>query len=488
MANAYHYILLMLLVLGSCIMSHAQQDAYWHFGDSVVLKWDTLGPTVMPQSAMDAWEPSASISDSAGNLLFYTNGNRIWNRNNVPMPNGDSVITGPVDPFFTVTSGVLILPYPDQPDWYVVFCIGYDLSNPLSFYSVVDLTLDGGFGDVIPGKKGILLDSIDVTEKCAAVRHANGRDWWIAQYQEYHPFLLQADSTFNFYLLTPNGVSFSHSQTIGLHGVGLRRGEMVFSEDGTKLGFSGSLGIQVYGFDRCSGLLTEPIMRLPGQWGYGGAFSPNGRFFYFTTEVNRQLYQYDLEPISNTDSLVLIYEESNPSIVFGQLELGNDNRLYVNITANTTVMPSIVQQYLHVINSPNNYGLSSDFQPFQYDLQGNLATAGLPNMPNYNLGRLEGSPCDTVYAIDTTSSISSPQALDAWAVVPTVSSDWFTVHGTTATTTVVQLSVHDALGRIVLQQEGPLPQRFDLSAEPVGAYFIRASEKGYTQTFRVLKP
>lgn len=77
MAYAYHYVFLMLLVLGSCKMSHAQHDAYWHFGDSVVLKWDTPGPNVMAKSAMDAWEPSASISDTAGNLLFYTNGNRI---------------------------------------------------------------------------------------------------------------------------------------------------------------------------------------------------------------------------------------------------------------------------------------------------------------------------------------------------------------------------------------------------------------------------
>lgn len=403
------------------------------------------------------------------------------------MPNGDSILTGPLDPFSSITQGVLILPYPNFPDQYVVFSIGVDQARLTPFYSVVNIALDGGLGDVMPSKKGIILDSLEVSEKCAAVKHANGRDWWIVQYRWWKRDVLQSDSTFVFYLLSPDGVTLSHTQTIGLDGIGKSRGELVFSEDGTKVGFSGTLGIQVYGFDRCSGLLTEPLMRLPGQWGYGGAFSPDGRFFYFTTEVNRQLYQYDLEPISNSDSLILIHEETNPSFVFGQLELGKDNRLYANVTVYTTFMPSIVQEYLHVINEPNSYGLSSDFQPFQYDLQGNLATAGLPNMPNYDLGRLEGSPCDTVYAVDTTSSLSTPPMLEKWTVSPTVSSDWFTVHGTLGTTTAVQLTVHDALGRMVLHQEGPLPQRMDLSAKPAGAYFIRAFDGQRSQVLRIHK-
>lgn len=399
------------------------------------------------------------------------------------MPNGDSVITGPVDPFYSITQGVLILPYPGQTNWYIVFSIGYDLSNPLSFYSVVDMTLDGGTGDVIPGKKGILLDSIDVTEKCTAVRHANGRDWWIVQYQEYHPFLMQADSTFNYYLLTPNGVSFSHSQTIGLHGIGLRRGEMVFSEDGMKLGFSGSLGIQVYGFDRCSGLLTDPLMRLPGQWGYGGAFSPSGRFYYFSTEAYRELYQYDLEAGSNDDALELIHQGTGP-VEYGQLELGVDGKVY--LVVNQFPLSVGLGGHLQVVTAPDELGLSCGFEPFGYFLEGNLATFGLPNMPNYDLGRLEGSPCDTVYAIDTTTSVMGSPAEPAWSVVPTVSSGRLTVLGPSAEGQI-WIQVYNATGGLRQQHQATLPADLDLTSEPAGTYLIKVQDHQRAYTVRVVK-
>jgi hypothetical protein len=462
----------------------AQRDAYWHFGDSVVLRWDTSGPVVQPKSAMAAWEPSASISDTAGNLLFYTNGNRIWNRNDQPMPNGDSVIPAPdYDPFYSNTQGTLILPFPDHPNQYYVFYLGYRLSRIEFLYSVIDMDLDGGLGDVIPGRKGVVVDASGYSEKMTAVRHGNGRDWWVIVFRNWNYDLNQADSSYYYYLLTPGGLQLSHVQSIGLSG--LNRGEMVISEDGERIGMAGVGGVQVYGFDRCSGLLTEPLMRLPGQWGYGAAFSPSGRFFYFTTDVNAELYQYDLEPTGNADTLNLIYSGTGAN-QYGQLQLGMDGKMYAIINRYPFGHP--LGKHLHVIEDPDQYGVGCTFIPYGFVLDDRQAIFGLPNMVSFTLGRLEGSPCDTVYAVDTTTTTTAPALLaEGWAVLPTVSGGRYRLTGPSADGQPVQVRVHDALGRLLRDDQTALPLDLDLTAHPAGVYLVTVEQGSRRQTFRVVR-
>jgi len=478
---------LFLLLLGCWLpmLLSAQRNAYWHFGDSVVLNWDTSDPIVMPPSAMVAHEPSSSMSDTAGNLLFYTNGNRIWNRNGTPMSNGDSVINvSSYDPFFSITQGTLVLPYPDNPSKYVMVYNGILNADPISGYSVIDMQLDGGLGDVIPGLKGVILDSLDTSEKCTAVKHANGRDWWVVQYEFYKEDLGVSDNTFHFYLLTPSGIEYNHAQTIGLPGTSFLSGEMIFSEDGSMLGMAGFGGVQVYGFDRCTGLLTEPKVQLEGQFSYGAAFSPNGRFFYFTTSIDRELFQYDLLPDGNADTITLLASGSGP-IEFGQLELGVDGKIYMVVWRGLSSTP--IDEYLHVLNSPDLFGIASDFELFGFYLGGFQASVGLPNMVNYELGRLEGSPCDTVYAVDTTTAISTPPLDLDFTVSPTVSHGLCWLKGPSAEGQTVMVDVVDVNGRLVWQAEGILPMTIDLTGQAAGMYVLRVEQGVYEQTFKLVR-
>lgn len=51
---------------------------------------------------------------------------------------------------------------------------------------------------------------------------------------------------------------------------------------------------------------------------------------------------------------------------------------------------------LSVVNYPDSLGAACDFQPFSFYLGGKRTYWGLPNNPDYNLGAIIGSPCDTL--------------------------------------------------------------------------------------------
>src|SRR5688500_16750402 len=66
----------------------AQKDFYdWFFGYNSGLYFSSCAP-VFISGALTSLEGCSSISDKNGNLLFYTNGKTVWNKNNLPMPNG----------------------------------------------------------------------------------------------------------------------------------------------------------------------------------------------------------------------------------------------------------------------------------------------------------------------------------------------------------------------------------------------------------------
>jgi hypothetical protein len=51
---------------------------------------------------------------------------------------------------------------------------------------------------------------------------------------------------------------------------------------------------------------------------------------------------------------------------------------------------------LSIINHPDSLGASCDFQPYSFYLGGKRTYVGLPNNPDYELGPLAGSACDTI--------------------------------------------------------------------------------------------
>lgn len=138
--------LIYLLIYFNNLIAQSNYTNNWYFGNYAGLVFNLM-PTALTNSAMKSFEGCATISDkSSGQLLFYTNGERIWNRNHQLF--ADSLFG-----HMSSTQSSIIIPKPDSADIYYVFtndAIEDTLKNGFR-YTIVDISLNGGLGAVRPG-------------------------------------------------------------------------------------------------------------------------------------------------------------------------------------------------------------------------------------------------------------------------------------------------------------------------------------------------
>lgn len=347
----------------------AQYENIWVFGQGAGLDFMNGNPVPI-QTAMESFgEASASVCDHNGALLFYTEGSYIWDRNGNLMPNGSDLtpFTAPVQPVTGSSSqGALIIPYPGQDNLYFVFSIT-DLEMAANFgrlyYSIVDMNLNGGMGDVVAGSKGIFVGN-NITECMTAVVGDRCNVWLIT-----HATLSQE---FRVYELSSSGLNTTPviSPANGTGGTG---GYLVFSSDRKRLavGTAGSYGIILYDFDCGSGTASNPIALQPFAGCAAVAFSPDNNKLYAI--VNSNLYQYDISSgnantISNSEVIL-----NNSGSMVSHLKLAPNGKIYFRT-------PLFVDR-LGVINNPNLAGTSCGLATTAITLlSGTSMNVGFPNV------------------------------------------------------------------------------------------------------------
>ncbi|MBK8489799.1 MAG: T9SS type A sorting domain-containing protein [Saprospirales bacterium] len=383
------------------VFSQGKYDNVWvigHGGEGMIFDFSAGPPTISPAD-LDIYHYSAnaSICDSTGNLLFYTNGVYIADSTHQPMENSFidlGLLTGSPNGGVNTPQIVLILPQPGNPGIYYLLYKALYYVTPQSFgskfyYSIIDMSLNSGLGGVLE-KDHLVMEGVYLHwGQITACRHANGRDWWI--------LLAEANTNRYFkFILSPTGLEEGEIQEIGA-AIPIGVGQAVFSPDGTKYtrldlvdletgGF-----IDIYDFDRCQGLLSNQIqIHYIDSSGAGGmAFSPNSKLLYVPSQ--NHIFQYDMEAsdIPASKEIVGVYDGFMSPFwaSFYMAQLAPDGKIYVNAPNGVDVM--------HVINNPNEPGLACDFAQHSIELPAYNAFS-LPNYPYFNLGALEGSPCDTL--------------------------------------------------------------------------------------------
>lgn len=146
-----------------------KQGNNWYFGNGAGLDFNSATPLALSGSLYAADNTSA-ISDTNGNMLFYCNGENIWNKNHQIMVNGSGLM-GSND----AGQSSLIIQQPSS-NLYYVFTVDY-VGGPNGLqYSIVDMNLQGGFGEVV--QKNIQLYS-PTTEKLAGIYNCAGNYYWL---------------------------------------------------------------------------------------------------------------------------------------------------------------------------------------------------------------------------------------------------------------------------------------------------------------------
>lgn len=304
----------------------------------------TLTLPYMRTGAMQTYEGCFSTSDARGNLLFYSDGITIWNKNNQEMVTG---LSG--DPS-SAQSGI-ILPYPNTPNKYIAVTLGKDNSNNLS-YTVVDMSLNGGLGGTVPATTNIQLTGQTgaLGESVFAVRHTNKEDFWIVA-----PGRTTTTSYLNVWKVTSAGVQASrHSvatAAIGFTALGAN-GYLKFTTDGLHYVWADFLTAKlVYGdFNPTTGTITSVKIRNAyapfNNHLYGVEFSPSGRYLYLTQapgslnsmqQTGLLVYDFNALLATNTpNSINPVKTLLNSSALsdgvadhFGGIQLGPDGNMYI---------------------------------------------------------------------------------------------------------------------------------------------------------------
>ena len=331
--------------------SFSQKEAnWWYFGDKAGLDFNRMVaglPTPVANGAMVTQEGCASISDGNGNLLFYTDGKTVWNRNHTIMTNGTGLLGN-----FSSTQSAVIVPFPGSSSKYYVFTIWTTASTGFR-YSVVDMALNSGLGDVVTSSKNTLIFA-PTCERITAGERTGGGYWVIAQHSR--------SNQYSAYAVTGSGVATTAvNSTLGPNSNASGIGYMKMSPKGDKLAVGFHLvSTLLFDFNSATGTLSNLKIDNSNSGAYGIEFSPDGKLLY-GSPGNNTIRQYDAYATTSAAFVSSITSFSTPGRRSYALQLGPDGKIYVS---------NYLQTQLSVIQNPNISGTGC-----------NLTAAG-PTLPS----------------------------------------------------------------------------------------------------------
>ncbi len=411
-----HTILLALLILLLGSAANAQnRNSVWAFGDSALVDFSDPANPALGTSAVKSRGSCASVSDSKGNLLFYAStwtgggaGNKglVYNRLHQLMANGSGLVAQNWYSEMTIVSD------PGDTGRFYIFSVGVTNSSQKGvYYSVVNMHQNNGLGVVVT--KNVPLATVHMADCISAIKHANGRDWWVLARPWDSPNLSPV-KTFYKWLVTDQGVSGISTQDIGVPTIsGFVR--FKFSPDGSKLAMTHAYGsLQLFDFDRCSGLLSNPVLIDPDLMSvfvyyWTACFSASGRFLYAVHLSENQaadtliniIYQFDLQAPNIAASRYVVALEKKVKFVLGETQFygglarAPDDKIYMasgEDWGSSDPYPDTLytarNTHLSVINNPEGAGTACNYTPFSFYLGGKRTYWGLPNNPDYELGPL----------------------------------------------------------------------------------------------------
>ena len=357
--------ILFLLYLSPIRISAQGEWNNWYFGWYAAMTFNSGSPVPVLTSAMNesGMSVGASVSDSLGHLLFYSDGMRVYDSTNNIMPHGSGLLGGTPLGYGQSVIAVQNLTNKNQ---YYLFTVGTygNTTGPVGlYYSIVDMTLNGGQGDIVSGQRNIPVIAGDsAIVQLTAIRHSNNKYGWIVvlnhgQTSDYQAYLIDSSGFHTTPVSSPNHIN-AHINNISHPFSNIR-----ISPDGRNLVCTDSLTQLCY-FNASTGIVTPRFTfytdyssnGVPKEW--GKEFSINSRYLYITNIYNYNqdsityIYQYDMNA---ADSLSFV--QSKQEIGHGSgvnIQMAPDGKIYIDTRGST--------DSLCVVNNPSLGGLLCNYQ------------------------------------------------------------------------------------------------------------------------------
>jgi hypothetical protein len=404
---------------------------------------------------LSGFDSRAAFSDRNGNLKFASNGWRLVNnfgeilsyklwRDDMIWPGGSPDTT-----MVRSSKGPLFLEDPSDSNKVYLFYgqhttlpSGIGLINKDVLFSYV--LLDVNSQAIISYHHNYLTDTTSLSD-AVAVRHGNGRDWWILKpglfTNEYYIALLDPTGLSEMEKVTISGVVPREQTTTVSH----------FTQDGNIFIHFTGLGpkwVQRYDFDRCTGTLSNPqetdltgLFREQDPCNF--TISPDGSKFY-AVRLNYNdstylygNYQYDFE----TSTLTYLTQYSGLSFL-----TPNFKEIFI---FNRLTPTTLTDLYFESIENPNGLGFDCNIHYQKHLLQNFPYMLYAPNFANYRLGPLLGSECDP---LTTNSLVVQKELKTSIDVFPNPNNGILNIKVNNTSNKQNKICIHNALGQLVYSQ------------------------------------
>ena len=389
-------LIIILLLFSPGIFSQGE-DNNWYFGGQfnnqtllgAGLDFNNIVggiPSFATNTGMTYTEGSATMSDGSGNIMFYTDGDKVFGSNHTVMPNGNNL-----GGHWSTMFPALIVPNPaDGNQFYIFSNDGHPTSSGAGlFHSLVDVTLNNCNGDVVPGTKKTGPLVTNTSELLSGAYHANGTDFWAIVLDQ--PSVTNAPLKIYAYQVSATGVSAPViTDFTGIIGANFDPAWFKMAPNNQKavVWFSDMMDRKMayLDFNNTTGQFT--FNTFFGQFTNGagedvrkGGFSPNSQLYYCHRYVgwNIDIVQYDLTNLNAGPTTVV---PNNPGGNIYDFRIGPDNKLYII---------NDDKQSLSVLSSPNLQGAAANFQYQAVPLGGRRASITLPNASSITTENLRTS-------------------------------------------------------------------------------------------------
>lgn len=273
----------------------------------------------------------ASVSDDNGNLLFYTNGKTVWNKNHQIMQNGADLF-GEIE---GVQSAIIIPKPNDTSIYYIFYTRDVVQSEPFYalsgiFYSEVKIEPQNPLGFVTTNKN-VQIAEVNSTTRIAAIHHPESNSVRVVGITKpeavFGTIIADGQYVFRIFNVSESGINLTPTIRSINFSIG-RLGAMKISPDSNYLAFAdaGNQKVYFYNFDNTTinfqHYFTLPTVPAFGLFidPYGIEFSQDSKMFYYSggnnvvqfpftaiggsSLLNRILFQFQMRRLFNWQEMV----------------------------------------------------------------------------------------------------------------------------------------------------------------------------------------